>query len=182
MLRRDEVVAGARGKVARRFEQHRQAGGTRRRILAVSDQGPGDTAAQRRAPRRLERRVEHVLIERVHELILESQRQVGKFIFGASLDEDVHPLEEIQALFDLGRVELHGLAHDCRIELGPLHARRKQQRAIALIDLLDFSRDHAAHRFRQVARHVRHRARQHPRARPARRCCRSHADNGRGRP
>ena len=35
MLRCDEVVAGARGEVARRFEQDREARRTRRRILAV---------------------------------------------------------------------------------------------------------------------------------------------------
>ena len=46
----------------------------------------------------------------------------------------------------------------------PLHARGKQQPAIAVVEPLNFPRDHALDRFRQIPRNVRHVAGDHPRA------------------
>ena len=105
-----EVVMGARGKISRRFEQDRQA---RRASPACrspcADERAGHASAERRPSRRLQRRVEHVLVQHVHELVLQRERQVRELVLVAALHEDVHPLEHVEPLFDVGRDPSRGL-------------------------------------------------------------------------
>ena len=152
--RGDEVELRARRKVARGLEQHGDARRDAVHAHAVTrHERFGDAAAERRASRRLQRRVQRVLIQHVHEAIVLRQREVGELALRAALHEDVHPLQHVEAILDVGRVHLGGFAHGRRVELVALNGRGQQQLAIGVAQLLDLPFDHAPHGLRQIAEH-----------------------------
>lgn len=128
----------------------------------MRDERLGHASAQRRAPGRLQGRVERVLIQHVHEAVVLRERQVGELALGTALDKHMHAFEHVEALFDVRRVHLGGFAQNRRVEFGPLDARRHQQLAVGVVELLDLPLDHAADRFRQVPRTALRRGREPP--------------------
>jgi hypothetical protein len=124
----------------------------------MREERPRRAGAEHRASGGLQRRVQHVLIQHVHELVIQRQRAIGKFALFAAPDEHVDPLQSLEAILDFGGVHLRGFADDRRVELVTVDAGRQQQPAVVLIHLLDLALDHPAHGFGQIARHVRLRA------------------------
>ena len=116
----------------------------------VSRQSRGDLAAQRRAACRLQRRIQGVLIQHVHEPVAERERAIRKLVLADGSHEHVHPIERLEPLLDLARIDAKGFADDCRIELVALYARGEGQLPIVVCQSANLARDHASHGFRQL--------------------------------
>ena len=160
-----EEVLCARAEITGGFEERAQTPrGARVLALVVGDQGPRDTSTQRCTASRLERRIERVLIEDVHELVPQRERQVGKLVLGDPLDEHVHVLERVEAFFHVRRIHRRRFADHGGVELVSLHARREQELAVHLPEALDLPRDHAANRCRHFTERLLFGPREYPAA------------------
>ena len=92
----------ALGEIARRFKQHGELSGDARRLQAMMlDERLRHPAAEHRPPRRLQRCLEHVLIEDVDELVSRVSVRSGNSYSLPRLDKDVHPLEDVETLLDI---------------------------------------------------------------------------------
>ena len=151
-------------------------------VPMMDDERACDTAAQRHAARGLQGCIQRVLIQHVHELVLQRQRQIGKLVLLDARDEHIHLLQRVEALLHLRRVHLERFRDDGRVELVPLHARGKQQPAVNLVEPFDLPGDHAADGCRQLAERFGLGSRQHPASRHARQGCPSRASSARRPP
>ena len=165
MLGRVEKILGGAGEVSGRVEEYRQLRRRAPRLLRLMrDQRARDLAAERGPPRRLQRRVEDVLVQDVDEPVAHRQRAVGQLFVVYLADERVDAIERVEGLLGIRGIEADRLGDDRGVEFVALHARRDQELPVSVVEALDLALDGRPHRLGHLAFDLRDRASRHPTA------------------